>query len=293
MLINFKIKNFKSFYDTTEIDMSSNNRKREYMNRLINIKQKGRIKKNILPAMVIYGSNASGKTSLISALDTLKEVIINGTIKKQISNEQINKLEIAAFIHDVKKMKEPITFEITFKTKLNIYNYILSLKVMNPLISQEREICYEELNVVEYDDFGTSIKENKINLFKRDEKGVEINLNNEVLKIYEKNEEYLIELNKIQNIINENLDKETLFLTNSFKGTVNLKVANDILGWFQDKLCTVVNFDLKEPNIIFKNVDPRYIMTNESIDKLLKLADFGPQKIGYTKEPEGGRFVLS
>ena len=106
MLINFKIKNFKSFYDTTEIDMSSNNRKREYMNRLINIKQKGRIKKNILPAMVIYGSNASGKTSLISALDTLKEVIINGTIKKQISNEQINKLEIAAFIHDVKKMKE-------------------------------------------------------------------------------------------------------------------------------------------------------------------------------------------
>lgn len=293
MLINFKIKNFKSFYDITEIDMSSNNKKREYTDRLINIKEKGRIKKNLLPVIVVYGSNASGKTSLISALDTLKTIVINGTIKKGINNEQINKLEIETFIHDSKKMKEPIEFEITFKSKSNIYNYLLKLSVMNPLVSQERRIYYEELNVIEYGEFGTSIKENKINLFKRNENGVTINVDEEVLRIYEKEQNYLNELSNLQKIINENLDKEALFLTNSFKGIVNLKIANDIIKWFQEKLFTIVDFDLKEANILFENIDSGYIMTNETIDKLLKLADFGPQKIGYTKDPDKGKFVLS
>src|SRR5699024_2523029 len=119
--------------------------------------------KNILPAMVIYGANASGKTTIITAIDTLREIVINGTIKKQINNEDINKLEIAAFIHDVNKMVEPIEFEITFKNDLNIYNYILKLRVMNPLIGKDRSIIYEALNIITYSDFGTSVKENKLN----------------------------------------------------------------------------------------------------------------------------------
>ena len=52
MLLNFKMKNFKSFYNTTELNMFADNNKREYQDRLINVK-KGRLKKNVLPAMVI------------------------------------------------------------------------------------------------------------------------------------------------------------------------------------------------------------------------------------------------
>ena len=173
MLLNFKMKNFKSFYNTTEINMIADNMKREYPDRLINIRKKEPNKelnkRNVLPSMVIYGANANGKTSIIAALDSIKEIVTNGTIKKQINNATIDKLEISSFIHDVKKMKEPIEFNITFKTNLNIYNYIIKIKIMNPLIGKERSIVCEELNVIEYQDIGTSIKENKINIFKRNE----------------------------------------------------------------------------------------------------------------------------
>ena len=292
MLLNFKMKNFKSFYNTTELNMFADNNKREYQDRLINVK-KGRLKKNVLPAMVIYGANASGKTTLITAIDTLREIVINGTIKKQINNEDINKLEIAAFIHDVNKMREPIEFEITFKNDLNIYNYILKLRVMNPLIGKDRSIIYEALNIITYSDFGTSVKENKLNLFERTEKKVVLNNSEEVLEIYGKNKNYLSELSNIEKSINENLDKETLFLTSSFKTIINLKIADDILNWFQKKLITVVNFDIKKINIKINNADDgNFLFRNKSLDKLVELADFGPQKIVYMKDENEGKFVL-
>ena len=42
----------------------------------------------------------------------------------------------------------------------------------------------------------------------------------------------------------------------------------------------------------FDGAPDNSIWTNESLDRLLKLADFGPQNIGYTKNPEG-KFVLA
>ncbi len=292
MLLNFKMKNFKSFYNTTELNMFADNSKREYQDRLINIKS-GRLKKNVLPAMVIYGANASGKTTMIAAIDTLREIVINGTIKKQINNEDINKLEIATFIHNAQKMKEPIEFEITFKTDLNIYNYVLKLIVMNPMVGRERKIINEELNIITYSDVGTSVKENKLNLFKRDENEVSLNNSKEILELYGKDEEYLSELANIQKSINENLDKETLFLTSSFKTIINSKIADDVLNWFQKKLITIVSFDMKKINIKINNADDgNFLFRNESLDKLVELADFGPQKIVYIKDENEGKFVL-
>ena len=74
MLIQFKIKNFKSFYHDTVINMVADTKKQELKNNLISIPltKKG---KKILPAIVIYGSNASGKTSIIEAFNTFKRII--------------------------------------------------------------------------------------------------------------------------------------------------------------------------------------------------------------------------
>ena len=173
MLLNFKIKNYKSFYDETEISMLANSAKRDLNDRLINVSGKKSVKKNTLPSMVIYGANASGKTSIISAINMLKQIVINGTIKKQIKNKDIKELDICSFIHDNKKLNEPIHLEITFKTDEYIYNYLINViaTYINPL----RKIVSEELNIVEYKKIGTSVKENKINIYKRFENRVELN----------------------------------------------------------------------------------------------------------------------
>ena len=105
MLLDFKMKNYKSFYDETTVSMIADSAKRDFPDRLIDISEKKSIKKKVLPAMVIYGANASGKTSIISAISMLKQIVINGTIKKQIKNKDIRKLDICSFIHDGEKEK--------------------------------------------------------------------------------------------------------------------------------------------------------------------------------------------
>jgi len=293
MLLELIIKNYKSFYNETAIDMFADNAKKEYKERLINVTGKSSIKKSIVPAMVIYGANASGKTSLISAIDTLKQIVINGTIKKQIKNKAIQDLDICSFIHDNEKMKEPIHLEITFKTELYIYNYVLDINATYS--TSLREVAKEELNVIEYKNIGTSIKENKINLFKRYQDKVEFNIHRDAIEILGKQDNFIIEAKNLEKTFSENLDKEDLFLATGFKSMISLKISSDILNWFGEKLVTVVDFNEKEPLVSFNESEDNEIRVyrNKMLDKLIKIADFGPQEIGYIKDNNTGKYSLN
>ena len=292
MLLDFKIKNFKSFYNDTEISMLANSGKRDFKERLIDINNK-KVKKYALPSMVIYGANASGKTTIIFAINMLKQIIINGTIKKQIKNRDISELEICPFIHEAKKMKEPMHLEITFKSKENIYNYFI--EISTSYLEPIRKVVREELNVVDYKTVGTSVKENKTNIYIRTEDAVEINRKSEVLKILGKDEEFLDSIENLQKTLSENLDKEDLFLTTGFKSMISLKISSDILTWFQEKLITVVDFNVKEPLVNFEDIENNEITVfrNKQLDKLIEIADFGPQKIGYIKDNNTGKYTLN
>lgn len=293
MLLNFKIKNFKSFYNETEISMIANNSKRDFSDRLINISGKKYIKKSGLPSMVIYGANASGKTSIISAINMLKQIVINGTIKKQIKNKDIKELDICSFIHDNKKINEPIHLEITFKTDEYIYNYLIN--VIATYIKPLRKIVSEELNIIEYIKNGTSVKENKINIYKRFENNVELNKEPKAIELLMKDDKFIKELKNLEETFSENLDKEDLFLTTGFKSMISLKMSSDILNWFQEKLITVVDFNVKEPLVNIENNEEKEMMIfrNKKLDKLIKIADFGPQQIGYIKDNNTGKCTLS
>lgn len=291
MLLELKIQNYKSFYNETLISMIADNAKQEYKERLTNVQNN--IKKCILPAMVIYGGNASGKTSIISALNLFKQIVINGTIKKQINNKEITKLEITPFIHDVKKYNEPIHLELKFKTDLNIYNYIL--EIYANYIKDTRKIVNEELNIINYIKDGSSIKEKLLNIYTRKENNVVLNNSEELMKIYEKEKSYGNEIKNLEKIFSDNLDKEDLFLTTGFKSMINLKIETDIIQWFQNKLLTIVDFYMNEPVIKVSNDsddEKEKVYKSKYIDKLIKKADFGPQALGYIKEVNSGRYSL-
>ena len=292
MLIDLKIKNFKSFYNSTTISMVANNKKRELKERLIKIAGNDKTEKNILPSMVIYGANASGKTSIITAFKTLKEIIINGTIKKQINSKEVKDLELDSFIHEAKKMKEPIEFDITFKTDMNIYNYILKI-VATSIYEEERRIKEEELNIVNYKVQGTSIQEVKINIYKRQEKGVSIN-GDIIEKLLNEDLSYLKDTEKIIEILSKNMDDQDLFLTAGFKSNISLKTANDIVNWFQEYLITVIDFNDSKLLIRLKDKnEDDGIIANIQLSKLTKIADFGPQRIVLVKDKDTGNYELT
>ena len=94
----------------------------------------------------------------------------------------------------------------------------------------------------------------------------------------------------MEKTFSENLDKEDLFLTTGFKSMISLKIASDILKWFEEKLITVVDFNVKEPLLNFEDngEEGTKVYINEQLDKLIKVADFGPQQIGYVKDNNTG-----
>jgi len=293
MLLDFKFKNFKSFYELTDFSMFADTSKREYKERLIKISDTKRAGKYILPSMVIYGANASGKTSIIEAINVLKQIIINGTVKKQIKNKAITELEICPFIHDEKKFREPIEFEITFCENEKIYSYKLGILVS--FKEDKRSVAEEDLNIVEYKEKGTSIEEIKTNIFKRTENEVKLNTETKVLELLEKDASFKEDAINLEKTFSQNLDQEDLFLTTGFKALISLKIETEILNWFQEKLTTIVDFNTREPLMMFEGAkdDEKTMYTNKYINKLVKLADLGPQEIGYMKDKNTGKYSLN
>ena len=79
MLLEFRTKNYKSFSEELRFSMTPAPKQKglEYSiltNSVGNKKYKG------LCSAVIYGPNASGKTNIIGAMDTLKAIVIRGNI---------------------------------------------------------------------------------------------------------------------------------------------------------------------------------------------------------------------
>lgn len=82
-----------------------------------------------LPAAIIYGANASGKSNIILAMYLLKKIVISGTLDDKEIEPYLN---VLPYIHD-ESYFEPTKLEITF-FKVKIYinmDYLLNLNLIN------------------------------------------------------------------------------------------------------------------------------------------------------------------
>ncbi len=104
MIINFRVKNFRSYKDEVELSFVSNSKIRSnkdhevYVNGLSVIKNCG-----------LYGANASGKSNLIKAISFVKKIILGAPI---IDNFSFKGCE-----------EEPTSFSIVFSKDNDIFQY--------------------------------------------------------------------------------------------------------------------------------------------------------------------------
>ena len=113
MLLSFKTQNYKSFKDETIFSMTAAPKQTglDYSIQKTTIAGK---KHRTLSTAVIYGPNASGKTNLIGAMDTMKELVLRGHIKninETSFNQASNTLELIPFRG---QEDAPTTFSIQF-----------------------------------------------------------------------------------------------------------------------------------------------------------------------------------
>jgi AAA15 family ATPase/GTPase len=118
MLLQFSIKNFKTFKDKATLSLIASNYDkdtREDENIFINEKFGYRL----LKSAVVYGANASGKSKLIEAFEFMRYFVINSSKESQ-KGENIN---IDPFRLSKETEKEPSEFEIIFIFNNELFRY--------------------------------------------------------------------------------------------------------------------------------------------------------------------------
>lgn len=112
MLVEFRVKNFRSFRDEQVLTLVANN------DNLLEENSVPEGKLRLLKAAAIYGPNASGKSNLIKAIDIMRDIVLNSA-----NYEPGKKLPVQPFLLDDESQKQPSSFEIIFYHEDIRYQY--------------------------------------------------------------------------------------------------------------------------------------------------------------------------
>ncbi|BAY75123.1 hypothetical protein NIES25_15410 [Nostoc linckia NIES-25] len=129
MLIEFSVENYRSIQEKQTLSMvASEDEKMLHTNSFV---MPDTDKLRLLTSAVIYGPNASGKSNLLRAMQTLRTLVINSATKMQVGE----KLPIEPFKLNRESAKNPTNFEVIFIHQGTRYEYGVSLN---------RERVYQE-----------------------------------------------------------------------------------------------------------------------------------------------------
>ena len=106
MLVEFKIKNFRSFCDETTLSMVASADKTLLENTVAAPEFGGR---SLLRSAVVYGPNAAGKSNLIAAASFVDD-FVNSSMERKLNSP----IEVTPFLLVAKPDSAPVEFEITF-----------------------------------------------------------------------------------------------------------------------------------------------------------------------------------
>ena len=193
MLLDFRIKNYRSYKDETRFNMTTVKSFKE-------LNESNVIKVNrefdLLKSATVFGANASGKSNLVKAFAFISNIIFN-SYRISLSNKKFGANRDIRFKLSSESDTEPSLFEITFLNDGIIYRY--GFEIDNDRIC--KEWLYYKI-------------ERETPLFIRENQTFTIN------------EESFPEGNEFKTLVNDNV----LFL--SYLGQHNQPYSSKILKWF-------------------------------------------------------------
>ncbi len=112
MIVNFSIQNFGSIKDKQTLSFEADTS--EHLEDTYVVHTAG---KRLLKLALIYGANASGKTTVLKALDFLRNLVVNPKEKKT------DILDFSPYLFDANTPKEPTELTIEFVYEGGCYHY--------------------------------------------------------------------------------------------------------------------------------------------------------------------------
>jgi len=247
MLINFSIQNFGSIKDKQTLSFEADKSKHLEDYYVININGL-----RLLKLGLIYGANASGKTTILNALDFLRMLVLTP------KNQKTETFDFEPFLFDENTPKQNTIFEIEFLQ--NGVQYYYEVEINKTAIVREELFTYNP---------------KKSNVFIR-----ETDLENQVTKIKFGNR------TKINEITKNNFEQITLWNNTALGGFLKInfvsKELKDVTDWFNRFLSPLFGpempLQLYVTNTINKSDNKKIVL------EILKQADFNISDILIKKE---------
>lgn len=126
MLLQFRFQNYKSFKNECQIDFMASSEK-SHENHYVEMNGQ-----KVLTTVAMYGNNASGKSTCISALQKMGRMVLNSIIHEDISDFEIKPFQFSPESRDM-----PTTFEIFFTMEQYEYQYGFVVNMVQNRIQEE------------------------------------------------------------------------------------------------------------------------------------------------------------
>lgn len=248
MIINFSIQNFGSIKEKQLLSFEADNSSHLEDTYVINANGI-----RLLKLALIYGANASGKTTILKALGFLRDLILEPESKKT------GELDFQPFLFDSETPRQNSILSIEFIQ--NGIRYFYEVEFF------KKAIVKEELNFY---------NPNKANVFKR-----KTNLSDQYTEITFGSKI------KRDRTFEKNLEANTLWnntvLGGFLKTNIDLKVFRDVIEWFGNYLKPLVYTQTKLEGFVTSQIDEAEISKLDVIN-ILKKADLNISDIVIEEE---------
>ena len=278
MLLEFKIKNYKSFVDETVFSMMPAP-KQTGLDYSILTEKAGSKNQKALCSAVIYGPNASGKTNIIGAMETLRAILLRGNIRNSDASLSPNVASTALeLIPNCDMESAPTEISITFVEKELVFNYRLVMDLGQFLAKDYKRKILEEKLIV-----------NEKEVFTRDSH-LEVALPASIRHLSNKSIKRITP--KTKEIAESSLSDTELFLTNGFKNIFAQELVSIITKWFSDKFMVIYRSD--EVKVMRKFADPKEntIYVETTLTEAAREFGINSNALGYRASGEGEDVVL-
>lgn len=278
MLLKFSANNYKSFRDGFEFSMIPAP-KQKGLDYSVQDSIVGGKKLKTLSSAVIYGPNASGKSNIIGAMDTMKTIVLRGNIKNSDSSTTLNVAACALELIPYNEPKSnPVSFAIQFIEQGLLIDYSFTMDIGAFLDkSAKRKIIEEYLAI------------NEKTVFKRKEK-LEILIPSSVKPYL--NDEIFKELSSGKTIATSGLNDEELFLMNGYKSIFAKKLVAMISDWFEKKFIVIYHSDAIQSMRKYTDPKENTIYIEKTITDAAKIFGINSNALGYRIAKDGTKATL-
>ena len=238
MILNFSIQNFGSIKDRQTLTFEAD--KSDHLENSYVIHTNGL---RILKIALIYGANASGKTTILKALEFLRDIVLEPKTKKT------DELDFQPFLFDSETPNQNAVISIEFLA--NDTKYFYEVAFFN------KAVVYEVLNFH---------NPKKANIYKRT-----TDIKNEFTEITFGSKI------KIDKTIEKNLEANTLWnntvLGGFLKTNIDIKELKEVVEWFKNYLYPLIDTKTQLEGFVTSKIDQGEL-TKFDVINILKKADF-------------------